>query len=145
MNLGRLALTAVVAFVVDMAYGFVVYGNLLAGQFARVPDVFRPPSETAYIPYLALGILLAMFPAVYIYAKGYEGRSGIDEGLRFGAVMGTFIVGYSAIVNYAVLNIGRRLTLSMAVASLIEWLVLGVVIGLVYKPAAASSRRSVAV
>ena len=145
MNWGRLALTAVVAFVVDMAYGFVVYGNLLAGQFALVDDVFRGPTETAYLPYLALGILIAMFPAVYIYAKGYEGRSGVDEGLRFGAVMGTFVVGYSVIVNYAILNIGRRITLSMAVAALIEWLIVGVTIGLVYKPAAAASRRSVAV
>jgi hypothetical protein len=145
MNVGRLALAAVVAFVVDMAYGFIVYGNLLASQFARVPDVFRGPSETAYVPYLALGILIAMFPAVYIYAKGYEGRSGVDEGLRFGAVIGTFVVGNSVVVNYAVLNVGRRLTLSMAVAALVEWLIIGVVIGLVYKPAAVPSRRSVAV
>jgi hypothetical protein len=47
-----------------------------------------------------------MFAATYIYAKGYEGGSGVEEGLRFGAVVGVFVVGYTAIVNYAIQNIG---------------------------------------
>ena len=145
MNLGRLALTAVVAAVVDMAYGFLVYGTLLASQFALYPGVYRPADDTSHMPYLFLGILIAMFAASYIYAKGYEGRGGVDEGLRFGTVIGVFVVGYAVLVSYAVMNIGRRLTLSMAIAGFIEWLVIGTVIGLVYKPAPSAARRSAAV
>ena len=133
MNFGRLALAAVVGAVVDMAYGFLVYGTLLAGQFAQYPGVFRPAADTSYLPNLFLGILIAMFAATYIYAKGYQGRSGVDAGLRFGAVVGVFVVGYTAMVNYAILNIGPRLTLSMAIAGFVEWLIVGVVVGLVYK------------
>ena len=145
MNVGRLALAAVVATVVDMAYGFVVYGLLLASQFAQYPGVYRPADDTSHMPYLALGILIAMAAACVIYAKGYEGRSGLEEGLRFGVVLGVFIVGYTAIVNYAVLNIGRRLALSMAAAGFVEWIVVGVVIGLVYKPAGPTLRRAAGV
>ena len=42
MNYGRLVLAAVVATIVDACYGFVVYGMLLTGEFARTPGVYRP-------------------------------------------------------------------------------------------------------
>ena len=35
MNYGRLAIAAVAATVVDGVYGFVVYGHILGGEFAR--------------------------------------------------------------------------------------------------------------
>ena len=42
MNMSRVALAAVVAWVVDGVYGFAVYGKALEGEFARYPGVFRP-------------------------------------------------------------------------------------------------------
>jgi hypothetical protein len=59
----------------------------------------------------------------------------VAEGLRFGAALGVFVGGYVSLVDWAVLNIGRSLALSMAVAAFIEWVIIGVVIGVVYKPA----------
>ena len=145
MNYGRLALTAVVGTVVDMTYGYLVYGVLLASQFGLYPGVYRPAEDMSYMPVLMAGAFIAVLAATFIYAKGYEGKSGVEEGLRFGAVIGVFVVGYAALVNYAVLNIGRRLAVGMAAAGLVEWLVLGLVIGLVYKPAASATRRTVGV
>jgi hypothetical protein len=84
-----------------------------------------------------------MIAASCIYAKGYEGGSGVMEGARFGALVGILEVGYSVIVSYAILNIGRRLTLGMAAAALAEWIITGIVIGLVYQPAGrVASRRA---
>jgi hypothetical protein len=40
------------------------------------------------------------------------------------------------------MNLGRRLTLFMAAAALVEWIIDGAVIGLVYKPAAATRRAT---
>jgi len=97
------------------------------------------------MPFLFLGILVAMFAATYMYAKGYEGGSGVQEGVRFGAAVGVLMIGYVAIVNYAVLNIGRRLAGSLAAAGFVEWLVLGLVIGLIYKPAVTATRRGAGV
>ena len=145
MNYGRLALTAVVGAVVDMVYGFLVYGVLLAGQFGQHAGVYRRAEDTSYMPFLFLGILVAMFAATYMYAKGYEGGSGVREGVRFGAAVGVLTFGYVAIVNYAVLNIGRRLAASLAVAGFIEWLVLGLVIGFMYKATVPATRRATGV
>ena len=146
MNYGRITLAAVVATIVDGIYGFVVYGNLLTAQFAAYPGVYRPAdTQGPYMGYLFGGIFLAMLAASFIYAKGYEGGSGVIEGARFGLLIGFLQIGYSVIVSYAITNIGRRLTGSMAVASLVEWILSGIVIGLVYTRAAAASRRTAGV
>jgi len=140
MNYGRLAAAAVAAFVFDALYGFLVYGMLLASQFASYPDVYRPGNDTSHMAVLFAGILIGAVVAAYIYAKGYEGGSGVTEGARFGAALGAFVGGYSTLINWAVLRIGRSLALSLVVAAFVEWLLVGLVIGLVYKPAASASR-----
>jgi hypothetical protein len=145
MNYGRLAIAAIVGTVADMAYGFVVYGMLLTDQFGRYPGVYRPADDMSHMPVLVAGAFVAVLAATFIYSKGYEGRSGVQEGLRFGAVIGLFCVGYAAMVNYAVLNIGRRLAVGLAAAGFVEWLVVGLVIGLLYKPATPASRRATGV
>ena len=140
MNYTRLALAAVVATIADMVYGFAVYGTALANEFGRYPSVFRAMDEiNTKIPFMIVGTLVAMFAVAYIYAKGYEGGGGIQEGLRFGVLMGLFVVGYIAVGNYAVMNIGRRLALAMAVAGFVEWVVVGIAIGVIYKPAEKAS------
>ena len=141
MNVARLALAAVAATIADMAFGFAVYGNALAGQFEQHQGVYRPGADTSYMPFLMAGVFVASIAASYMYAKGYEGQSGVGEGLRFGAVLGLFALGYAGIVNYAVLRISPSLGASMACAAFVEWLIVGTVIGLVYKPAAGAVGR----
>jgi len=43
-------------------------------------------------------------------------------------------------VNYGTLIIGRKLALEEAAAALVEWTLVGMAIGLVYKPAPGSPR-----
>ena len=146
MNYGRLALAAVAATIADAAYGFLVYGTLLTSEFGQYPGVYRPNDVgAAYLPLMFVGILIAMFAVVFIYAKGYEGGKGAGEGARFGVCFGIFAAAFYASVNYATLNIGRRLAAGLAAAGIVEWIVVGVVIGLVYRSTAASKSRSAAV
>jgi len=148
MNVSRIALAAVAGTVFDVVYGFGVYGTLLSGQFAHYPAVYRSAEAgPGYLPLMFCGVFIAMAAAATIYAKGYEGGSGVSEGGRFGVLLGIFVVMAFAGVNYAVLNIGRRLAVAVAAAGFFEWMLAGVVIGLVYKPlaSAASQRKAVGV
>jgi hypothetical protein len=146
MNVARLVLAAVAATIVDAIYGFAVYGTLLTSEFARYPGVYRPAdTQGPFMAFLFGGILLAMLAASYIYAKGYDGGSGVAEGARFGMLLALVAIGYSVLVGYATTNIGRRQLAIMAGAALVEWIIAGIVIGLVYKPAAAPSRRAAGV
>jgi len=141
MNYGRLVIAAIAATVVDMVYGFVVYANLLKSEFARYPEIYRSGEvQMAYFLYMVCGLLLATLVASYIYAKGYEGGSGIQEGMRFGVLLGLFGGAAYSLVNYSVMNLGRRITGEMAIAGLVEWTILGIVIGAVYKPVTKASR-----
>jgi hypothetical protein len=138
MNYARLATAAVAATIVDGLYGFLVYGNVMSREFSRYPSIYRPSDvQTGYLPAMFAGLLVAMLCAAAIYAKGYEGGSGLPEGARFGVLMGLVMAGYVAGVDYATMNLGKRIALEYAAAGLGEWIVVGAVIGLVYKPPAA--------
>jgi len=136
MNSKRAALAVLVAWIVDGVYGFIVYGNLMKDEFAKYPGIFRPMDggQMTFMPYLFLGTFIAIAVATYMYTKGYEGGSGAMEGARFGALIGVLMVGYVSIVNYAVMSFGRKVTGAMSLATLVEWILIGIVIGLVYKP-----------
>jgi hypothetical protein len=56
-------------------------------------------------------------------------------------MLGVFVFFAFGGVNYAVLNIGRRLAIYAAIAGLIEWTLVGLAIGLVYKPSQTSARK----
>lgn len=141
MNVGRLLAAALAATVYDAVYGFLVYGTLLAKEFEMYPAVFRSAeSGPAYLPGMFVCILIAIVVATLIYAKGYEGGSASGEGVRFGVLLGTMVTFIFSGVNYSVLNIGLRLALAMGVAGFFEWFGIGLIIGLVYKPAAGARR-----
>lgn len=135
MNYGRLIAAAVAATIVDLVFGFVVYGMLLRNQFASYPAIFRPVDvQAGHMPEMVAGIFLAMLAATWIYSKGYEGGAGLAEGVRFGVAVGLFLIGYVCIVDHSIMNLGRRISGLLAIAAVVEWLLVGAAIGLAYRP-----------
>jgi hypothetical protein len=145
MNYPRIVVAAVAATVIDVLYGIVVWGQVLRGEFARYPDIYRPGDDQSALPLMVLGLLVGMFFASWIYAKGYEGGSGLIEGLRFGGLMGLLVGSYMAGVNYGILRIGKRMALTYGIGWVGEWLLVGLVIGLVYRPVAAAVKHAAGV
>ena len=134
MNYGRLVAAALAGTVVDAIYGFLVYGMLLAGAFGRYPSVYRPnDAAPVFLMTMFAGIFVAMLFAVVIYSKGIESSGGAAEGVRFGALLGVFVGVLFASISYGTLNIGRKLTVMMAVAGIVEWTLVGTVIGAIYR------------
>ena len=147
MDYKRIALAAVAAWIVDTLYGVVVWMNLMSGEMARYPEIFRPPAQmNAAMPVGIAGGLLAMFALAYIYAKGYEGGSGMAEGLRFGILLAIFNFGFFTLGIYASFNFGRLITLYAAVVGAIEMIIVGLVLGAIYRPSvSARAARAAAV
>jgi hypothetical protein len=71
-----------------------------------------------------------------IFATIHRGGSGIAEGARLGVLIGIFVVCAFVLHNYVNLNIGLKLALGQAGAYVVQWTVVGIVIGLIYKPLA---------
>lgn len=141
MNYGRIALAGVVATIVYFVVGGLLLGKLVAKYYAPYRGVYR--SLEAVMKYFPIGIastFLAILVLAWIYAKGYEGGAGIVEGARFGFLVGLFVVFAVVGDEYVTLNIGRELALAMAFGRLIGWIIVGMTIGFVYKPAIPASR-----
>src|SRR5690349_21234774 len=145
MNYGRLVAAALAATVLDAAYGVAVWGHVLAGEFGRYPAIFRPAGDTSGFALMFLGIFAGMCCATWIYAMGYKGGSGAVEGLRFGVVIGLLMAAYISAANFGTMRIGKKLAATYLIGGFGEWLVAGIVIGLVYKPAAQAARRAAGV
>jgi hypothetical protein len=145
MNYGRLVLAAVVATIVDAVYGIVVWGMVLNAEFARYPQIYRPAGDMSGFALMFLGILAAMLVASWIFAKGYEGGSGVVEGLKYGVTLALLMGLYISSTNYGTMRIGKKMALTYAAGQFGEFLIVGLAIGLLYKPAAAAARRAAGV
>jgi hypothetical protein len=137
MNLARIAFAAVGAFVTYFVIGGVAFGLLpmLRDEFRKYPAVYRPQDEvTRVMPGGMAAMFVAMVVLAVMYALMYQGGSGWMEGARFGALIGVYSVCSFVVHNYVNLNIGLKLTLQQGVAYFVEWLAVGIVIGLIYRP-----------
>lgn len=138
MNLLRIFLASLGAFVAYMAFGGLMFALLpsLKVEFLKFPAVYRDhDGQMSHLPVGMAAIFMSIVVLAVIYAMAYQGGSGLAEGARFGALIGLFVVGAFVLHNYVNLNIGLKLTLISAVAYFIEWTVAGIVIGLIYRPA----------
>jgi hypothetical protein len=136
MNYSRIALAALAAWIVYFLVGGAVFGKLIADYYRPYPAVYRPiDAVMSRFPIGIVGMLAAMLVLTVMYAKGYEGGSGLMEGLRFGLLVGMFFVGAVVGDEYVTLNIGGKLALAMAAGRLFGWIIVGMTIGLIYKPA----------
>jgi hypothetical protein len=138
MNLLRIVLAALGAFVAYMALGFALFGLFpsLKTEFLKYPAVYRDHNgQMSHMPIAMAEIFVSMLVLAVLYALAYQGGSGLMEGARFGALIGLFAICAFVLHNYANLNIGLKLALQQSVAYFLEWLVVGIAIGLIYRRA----------
>lgn len=137
MNYVRIVLAALASLVVYFVLGALFFaGGPLKREFEKFPAIYRTPdSMKSTLPYGISGMILAMLALSILFAYLRAEGSVLVQGLRFGALIGAFAVGSFVLHNYVNLNIGLRLTVGQAIAYFIQWVVVGVVIAWVYKPA----------
>lgn len=135
MNYSRLALAALGGTLAYFAFGFLVFTRpLLVDEYRKYPALYRSEeSLKSVMPAGMASMFLAILVVAVIYAKAYPGESGVAQGAQFGALIGIFAVCAFVIHNYVNLNIGLKLTLLQAAAYFLEWTVVGIVIGLIYR------------
>ena len=139
MNYSRLALAALGGTVAYFAFGFLLLWLVpaLINEAHKYPAVFRPKEKMMTVmPIGLLATFIAILVVAIIFASIHQGGSGTAEGARFGVLIGIFVVCAFVLHNYVNLDIGLKLALGQAVAYFFQWTVVGIVIGLIYKPLA---------
>jgi hypothetical protein len=137
MNYTRIALAALGGFVAYFILGGVFFALVpsMKNEFLKYPAVYRSQEGIkSTMPFGMAAMFIAIVALAVIYALLYQGGSGLVEGTRFGALIGIFAIGSFVVHNYVNLNIGGKLTLQQSIAYFIEWLIVSIVIGLIYRP-----------
>jgi hypothetical protein len=137
MNYARLGLAALGGMVSSFAFGFLVFWLVpgVINESRKHPAVFRPQEEMKTVmPIGIVATFVAILVAAIIFAMIHPGGSGAAESARFGVLLGVFVVCAFVLHNYVNLNIGLKLTLMQAVTYFVQWTIIGIVIGLIYKP-----------
>ena len=139
MNYSRLGLAALGGMVASFAFGFLVLWLVpaLIKEGHKYPAVFRPKEEMMTVmPIGLVATFISILVVAIIFAMIHQGGSGATEGARLGVLIGVFVVCALVLHNYVNLNIGLKLALGQAAAYFVQWTIIGIVIGLIYKPLA---------
>jgi hypothetical protein len=141
MNLSRLALAALGAFVAYFALGGIAFGLLpwLRNEYAKYPGIYRSQEGIkSVMPAGMAAMFVGILMLAVLYSMLYQGGSSVAEGARlgsiFGALIGVFAVCAFVVHNYVNLNIGLKLTAQQGIAYFVDWVITGMVIGLIYRP-----------
>ncbi|HJX85758.1 MAG TPA: DUF1761 domain-containing protein [Candidatus Angelobacter sp.] len=137
MNYLSLGLAALGGTVASFAVGFLMFWLLpgLIKEARKYPAVFRPKEEMMKVMPIGFAAnFMAILVAAIIFAMLHQGGPGTTQGARFGVLLGIFVVCAFVLHNYANFNIGLKLTLMQAAAYFVQWTIVGMVIGLIYKP-----------
>lgn len=137
LNYLRIALAFLGATVAYFGCGFAMFGALprMKSEFMKYPNVYRSHDDMMKVmPYNVVAILISIVVVAVLYAKIYPAGGGIASGIYLGVLIGSFSVCNFVLHNYATLNIGLTLTLYEGITYFIQWVIVGVTIGLIYKP-----------
>lgn len=133
MNFPRVAAAAIAAWGASLGVGYLVNAVLLADLYAQHTGVFRPPG-TENLPLGFAFTLAGFFVFAYAYAKGYEGGAGLQEGLRYGVIVGLMLVCFAVVWQYIVFPLQPALLVAWIVDYIAEFAVYGMIVGTTYKP-----------
>lgn len=127
---------------------FVIYSILeyVANQLIFMPsypEMFpgTPEDQSLMLSriwmYLGRAIFSVMF--AFVYTRGYEGKPGFGEGLRYGLWIALLVPVPVFFRNLVISSAPGGVTVNGMLTSVLELIILGIVVGLIYKvPAPAS-------
>jgi hypothetical protein len=116
-------------------WGWLLNGVLLKDIYAQTPNLWRSQSEMmALFHWIIIGQALIVFAFLMIYASGFAG--GIVAGIRLGVPLEIAAIGMR-MGFYAVQPIPGDLLIYGSLSGVIEMIIVGAIVGAIYKPAAA--------
>jgi hypothetical protein len=146
INFARIALAAVVSWIVYLGVSFFVHSLILREMYVQHLTSMRPEADqNAMLPVGFVFALVGFFAFSYAYAKGYEGGSGTQEGLRFGVLVGILICCFQIIWDHMIWPVSLQLTAAWMVQYILQFAMYGSVVGAIYKPAQKTVRAGVAI
>lgn len=127
----KVLFSAAVLFVLLNAGSYIIHQVLLGADYQAQEKLWRPDMIEKMWIFQIVFLFQAYFLA-FFFSRGYEG-SGWVEGLRYGVFMGLFLQVPAALSQYVVLPISEGLALKTCIYGMIEMVILGSILGLIYQ------------
>ena len=132
----RFIFAFIAAYVFIFFWGWLLNGVLLKDIYAETPNLWRSQSEMmALFHWIIIGQALIVLAFVMIYASGFAG-GGVAAGIRLGVLLEIAGIGMR-VGFYAVQPIPGKLTVYWSIGGLIEMIIVGAMVGAIYRPAPA--------
>ena len=144
MNVRRLALAAVVTWVVYLGLSYLVHAVLLKGIYLQHAASMRPEVEASAILPIGFAFALVGFVA-FVYAYATTEASGVGSGVRFGLLTGVVLCCFGSIWDYMVWPVSPTLAALWILDFMAEFALYGAIVGALYQPSRAPARVAMSV
>ncbi|HYL68519.1 MAG TPA: hypothetical protein VEX69_05080 [Candidatus Limnocylindria bacterium] len=133
----KLVMAIVATFIILMATNYVVHEIWLMPDYNLIPLSHRSAEGIArrfWAMLVAQFIFSVMF--AYIYTRGRENKSWIEQGIRYGILIALLTAIPTALSEYTVYIIPYRLAIKWMVAGGIQMVLAALVVAAIYKDGA---------
>lgn len=136
MNWKRFFAAGLAAYVVVQAMDFIIDEVFMKSANESLKSLWRPNMMSRVWVMYMVGVLVALL-FTYIFVKGREGK-GIAEGVRYGIIIWLFVNVPMSVSMWVMLPIPYIIVLRWMLFGLLEMLVAGILVAVIYKPLALS-------
>jgi hypothetical protein len=135
MNMKRLILAIVVAFVVLWVTDFLIHGVWMMPDYRATQSLWRPEAEMgSNMAWMLCAQLLFVITFVLVWAKGFaSSTTKISWAIGYGVLMGLFS-GAWAIIMYVVVPMPCLIATKWFFAGIVQTILLALVTFWIYKP-----------
>src|SRR6266536_4102302 len=131
----RFIFAFIAAYVFIFLWGWLL-GGVLQDVYTQASNLWRPKDETkSLFHWIIIGQALIILAFVMIYACGFAG-GGVLAGIRLGVLLEIAAIGMR-MGFYAVQPIPGKLIFYGSLSGVIEMIIVGAIVGAIYKPASA--------
>lgn len=139
MNWKKFWIAFIVVYVVYQITNLIIHSIILMGAYDQlsIDQVFRSAADMPGWVFWVTAIVFSFF-FVLIFTKGYENR-GVMEGFRFGLYIGVFYYFVGSFNQFVTYPIPYSLAWNWTILGVIQTIICGIAVALVYKPKAATA------
>jgi hypothetical protein len=132
----RLVIASIAVFVTGFLFAFLVHGVLLKDDYMTVKHLFRPDEEMK-MGIMTLGYAIWAVGVAWLYSKGVEAKSWLEQGLRFGVALACVWLVPTYLGNYATQPLPATLIVKGLAGDTANAIACALVAAFVYKDSAA--------
>jgi hypothetical protein len=123
-----------VIFVAWMAGSYLVHGELLHDDYAKLPNLFRPEAEAQqHFHLMVLAHIIMAGAFVWIYSRGVEAKPWLSQGIRFGIAVAMLGIVPIYMIYYVVQPMPSMTVVKQAIFSGILVTILGALVAFLYR------------